>query len=84
MRAQVEAAQERGAAIAGMAWVLPGKLITSEGGWFSRRLSAMRDYPLGPELEAGLDCQFFWKMMPAYGIGESWVGAGRGLLNWVD
>ncbi len=84
-RAQVEAAQERGAAIAGIGLGVAGK-VDHQRGWvvFSPNLPAMRDYPLGPELEVALGLPVLLENDACvYGIGESWVGAGRELPNWV-
>ena len=84
-RAQMEAAREEGGQAVGIGLGVAGK-IDHRRGWvvFSPNLPAMRDYPLGPKLEAALGLPVLLENdANVYGIGESWVGAGRGIPNWV-
>jgi|WetSurMetagenome_2_1015567.scaffolds.fasta_scaffold01556_2 glucokinase len=84
-RAQMETARELGGTVTGIGLGVAGK-VDRKRGWviFSPHLPAMRDYPLGPEVEARLRVPV-WVENDAnvFGIGESWVGAGRGIPNWV-
>lgn len=84
-RAEVEAARERGSRVVGIGLGVAGK-VDHQRGWvvFSPNLPAMRDYPLGPELEAALGSPVLVENdANVYGIGESWLGSGRDLTNWV-
>ena len=84
-RAQLEATQEGGGQVVGIGLGVAGK-VDHKRGWvvFSPNLPAMRNYPLGPELEAGLGLPVLVENdANVYGIGESWVGAGREISNWV-
>ena len=84
-RAQMAAAGEFGGAVVGIGLGVAGK-VDHKRGWviFSPNLPAMKDYPLGPEIERSLGLPILMENdANAFGIGESWVGAGRGILNWV-
>ena len=84
-RAQMVAAGEFGGTIAGIGLGVAGK-VDHKRGWviFSPNLPAMRDYPLGPEIERSLGLPVLMENdANAFGSGESWVGAGRGIPNWV-
>lgn len=84
-RAQVVAAGEVGGQVSGIGLGVAGK-IDHERGWvvFSPNLPAMRDYPLGPALEAGLGVPVRMENdANAFGMGESWAGAAREIPNWV-
>ena len=84
-RAQVAAAREMSAGVVGIGLGVAGK-IDHQRGWvvFSPNLPAMRDYPLGPKLEDALGLPVLVENdANVYGIGESWLGAGGDLRNWV-
>lgn len=51
---------------------------------FSPNLPAMRDYPLAAELarETGLSV-YMENDANLFGLGEQWLGAGRGIRNWI-
>jgi len=84
-RAQVEAARHLGSPVAGIGLGVAGK-VDHKRNWvlFSPNLPAMRDYPLGLELQKSLNLPVLIENdANVFGIGESWVGAGRGIPNWV-
>jgi glucokinase len=84
-RAQVEAARQVGGKVVGIGLGVAGK-VDHKRGWvlFSPNLPAMRNYPLGPELGTSLGLPVLVENdTNVYGIGESWVGAGREIPNWV-
>ena len=84
-RAQLEAARELDGRVVGIGLGVAGK-VDHQRGWvvFSPNLPAIRDYPLGPELQAALGLPVLVENdANVYGIGESWLGAGRGIPNWV-
>ncbi len=76
---------ELGGTVIGVGLGVAGK-VDHKRGWviFSPNLPAMRDYPLGPEVESSLGVPVLMENdANVFGIGESWVGAGRGITNWV-
>jgi glucokinase len=84
-RAQMDVARELGGTVVGLGLGVAGK-VDHKRGWviFSPNLPAMRDYPLGPEMETHLGLPVLMENdANVFGIGESWVGAGRGIPNWV-
>jgi glucokinase len=84
-RTQMEAAGKLGGTVVGIGLGVAGK-VDHKRRWviFSPNLPAMRDYPLGPEIEDSLTVPVLMENdANVFGIGESWVGAGRGILNWV-
>lgn len=51
---------------------------------FSPNLPAMNGYPVGVELQRALHLPVVLENdANAFGIGEGWVGSGRGLTNWI-
>ncbi|MCE5243831.1 MAG: ROK family protein [Syntrophobacteraceae bacterium] len=51
---------------------------------FSPNLPSMRDYPLAAELEKNLAIPVVLENdANVYGIGESWVGSGKDIENWI-
>ncbi|MBP8644649.1 MAG: ROK family protein [Syntrophobacteraceae bacterium] len=51
---------------------------------FSPNLPTVRNYPLGLELQEALGIPVFMENdANAFGVGEGWVGAARGIPNWV-
>jgi glucokinase len=84
-RAEMGAAEEFGGTVVGIGLGVAGK-VDHQRGWviFSPNLPAMRDYPLGPELENSLGLPVLLENdANVFGIGESWVGAGREIQNWI-
>jgi len=84
-RAEMDAAEEFGGTVIGIGLGVAGK-VDHKRGWvvFSPNLPAMRDYPLGPELENSLGLPVLLENdTNVFGIGENWVGAGREIHNWV-
>jgi glucokinase len=84
-RAEMDAAGALGGTVVGIGLGVAGK-IDHKRGWvvFSPNLPAMRDYPLGPELANSLGLPVLLENdANVFGIGESWVGAGREIDNWV-
>ncbi len=84
-REQVAAAGTLGCCVVGIGLGVAGK-VDHHRGWvvFSPNLPAMKNYPLGPELESALGLPVLLENDAcAFGIGESWAGAGRGIANWV-
>ena len=84
-RVQTDAARELGGRVVGIGLGVAGK-VDHQRGWviFSPNLPAMRDYPLGPEIANSLGVAVLIENdANVFGIGESWVGAGRGISNWV-
>jgi glucokinase len=83
--AQMKTAGELGGTVVGIGLCVAGK-VDPKRGWviFSPHLPAMRDYPLGPDLEDRLGVPVLVENdANAFGIGESWAGAGRGISNWI-
>jgi glucokinase len=84
-RTEMDAAKELGGTVIGIGLGVAGK-VDHQRGWvvFSPNLPSMRNYPLGPELENNLDIPVLLENdANVFGIGESWVGAGREIENWV-
>jgi glucokinase len=84
-RAEMDAAGEFGGTVVGIGLGVAGK-VDHQRGWvvFSPNLPTMRDYPLGTELEKSLGLPVLLENdANVFGIGESWVGAGREIQNWV-
>jgi glucokinase len=83
--AQIDAAKDFAGTVTGIGLGVAGK-VDHERGWvvFSPNLPAMRNHPLGPELERSLGIPVLLENdANVFGIGESWVGAGREIPNWV-
>ena len=83
--AQIEAAKSFAGKVIGIGLGVAGK-VDHKRGWvvFSPNLPVMRDHPLGPELESSLGIPVLLENdANVFGIGESWVGAGREIPNWV-
>jgi glucokinase len=81
----MDAAGEFAGSVIGVGLGVAGK-VDHQRGWvvFSPNLPAMRDCPLGPELEENLGVPVLLENdANAFGIGESWVGNGRNIHNWV-
>jgi len=81
----MEAAGELGGTVVRIGLGVAGK-VDPKRGWviFSPNLPAMRDYPLGPEIGGSLGVPVLMENdANVFGVGESWVGAGRGIANWV-
>ena len=84
-QAQMDAARKVGGTVVGIGLGVAGKVDPKRGRViFSPNLPAMRDYPLGPELEKSLGVSVLLENdANVFGIGENWVGAGRQISNWV-
>jgi glucokinase len=84
-RALMEGATELGAKVVGIGLGVAGK-VDHKRRWviFSPHLPAMRNYPLGPRIEGSLNVPVVLENdANVFGLGESWVGAGCGVSNWV-
>jgi glucokinase len=71
--------------VVGIGLGVAGK-VDHRRGWvvFSPNLPAMKNYPFGPELEKTLGLPVLLENdANAFGIGETWIGAGRSIHNWV-
>lgn len=83
--AQSEAARDFAGRVIGIGLGVAGKVDPLRG-WviFSPNLPAMRNHPLGPELGERLGVPVLLENdANAFGIGESWAGAGQGIPNWI-
>jgi glucokinase len=84
-QAMMGAAGKFAGSVVGIGLGVAGK-VDRQRGWvvFSPNLPAMRNYPFGPELEKNLGLPVLLENdANVFGIGESWVGAGRSIRNWV-
>jgi glucokinase len=78
-------AEALGGRVLGLGVGVAGKIDRHRGEVvFSPNLPAMNGHPLGTELQESLDFPVILENdANAFGIGESWVGSGRGLTNWI-
>ncbi len=81
----VESAECRGKSVRAAGLGVAGKIDPSRGRvLFSPNLPAMAGFPLAPALEDALGIPVaFENDANMFGIGEAWVGAGRGIRNWI-
>ncbi len=78
-------AQALGGCVEALGIGVAGKIDSRRGCVvFSPNLPAMNGHPVGTELEKALHLPVILENdANAFGIGERWVGSGRGLTNWI-
>jgi len=84
-RALTESAARLGGRVAAVGLGVAGKIDRENGRvLFSPNLPALDGHPLAFELRDSLEVPVAMENdANAFGIGESWMGAGRGLDNWI-
>jgi glucokinase len=82
---QVRMAREAGERVLAVGLGVAGKVDRNQGKViFSPNLLALNGYPLARELQHALEIPVILENdANLFGVGENWVGAGRGLSNWV-
>ena len=83
--ALMEAAAQMGSRVTAMGVGVAGKIDRVQGCvLFSPNLPSMKNYPLGPELQKGLKLPVAMENdANVFGMGESWLGSGRRIDNWI-
>lgn len=84
-RMLMDEARSLGGSVFGIGMGVAGKIDRHRGEVvFSPNLPAINGYLLGIELEKSLGLPVVMENdANAFGIGENWVGSGRGIANWV-
>jgi len=84
-RLLLEDARKEGARVVAVGMGVAGKIDGERGTViFSPNLPTMRNYPLGTELQEDLGIPVLMENdANVFGMGEAWVGAARGISNWV-
>lgn len=84
-RSLVASASRMGTSVSAVGLGVAGKIDRLKGEvLFSPNLPAMRNYPLARMVQEDLKIPVFMENdANAFGIGENWMGAGRGIANWM-
>jgi len=84
-RSLIDSAAELGLEVGAVGLGVAGKIDAPRGSViFSPNLPVLDGYPLGQELQQNLKIPVFMENdANVFGLGESWAGAAKGILNWA-